>query len=103
MRYCLIAIVDKLSVASSLLGVSNGGVALLIVILVAIASVWFFVGWRKNGGHIEPVSQEEIEKHQNRKMKKGYNVKKKKEVNPSATVNKDVLVLKKHKGENDEQ
>ena len=35
MRYCLIAIVDKLSVASSLLGVSNGGVALLIVILVA--------------------------------------------------------------------
>ena len=35
--------------------------------------------------------------------KKGYNVKKKKEGSPSATVNKDVLVLKKHKGENDEQ
>ena len=103
MRYCLIAIVDKLSVANSLLGVSNGGVALLLVILVAIASVWFFVAWRKNVGHIEPVSQEEIEKHQNRKMKKGYNDKKKKEGNPSATGNKDVLVLKKHKGENDEQ
>ena len=73
------------------------------MILVAIASVWFFVGWRKNGGHIEPVSQEEIEKHQNRKMEKGYNVKKKKEGSPSATVNKDVLVLKKHKGEKDEQ
>ena len=49
------ATIDKLAVAFSLLGVSNGGVALLIVVLVAIASVWFFVNWRKNGGHIEPV------------------------------------------------
>ncbi|MGN0798761.1 MAG: hypothetical protein ACI4L7_04325 [Christensenellales bacterium] len=96
------ATIDKLAVAFSLLGVSNGGVALLIVVLVAIASVWFFINWRKNGGHIEPVSQDEIEKHQNRKMKKGYKDKNKGEKSPSTTKNNEILVLKKHKGEKDE-
>lgn len=93
---------SHLSVATSLLGVSRGGIVLLVVILVSIASIWFFITWKRNGGHIEPISQDEIDRHlarrERRSNQKNLNTNK-----SSKKENQGVLVLKKHKGENNEQ
>ena len=87
-----------LSVATSLLGVSRGGIILLVAVLVSIVSIWFFISWKRNGGHIEPLSQDEIDRHlarMERKNKKTSEGKQKSE-------NGGTIILRKHKGEDDE-
>lgn len=90
-----------LSVATSLMGVSRGGIILLVVVLVSIASIWFFISWKRNGGHIEPLSQDEIDRHLARKERR--NKQYKSEANKPSKKETGVLVLKKHKGEDDER
>ncbi len=89
-----------LSVATSLLGVSSGGIILLVVVLVSLASIWFFVMWKRNGGHIEPLSQDEIDKYLARREKKDNKNSKSYGTKPKSEGG--VIVLRKHKGENDE-
>lgn len=94
-------ITTNLASITSLLAVSRGGVVLLVAVLVSIASIWFFVVWRRNGGRIEPLSQEEIEKHLSRKNNKDIK-KNAAKTEQSGSKNDDVIVLRKHRGEKDE-
>lgn len=89
-----------LSVATSLLGISKGGIVLLVAVLVSIASIWFLILWKRNGGHIEPLSQDEIDKYLSRKEKRRN---KKDNLYSAESKNEGkVIVLRKHKGEDDE-
>lgn len=92
----------QLSVATSLLGVSRGGIILFVVVLVSIASIWFLISWKRNGGHIEPLSQDEIDRHLARRERRNKEYKSDTKKYTKAE-KQGVLVLKKHKGEDDEQ